>query len=194
MTNHKLTAAGAAAVGIALLLLVPAGSGSALLPYTTGGTTTFAWTGDSYTTKPDGNYNNNECGWFEASVATPLLLSTEVSFTHTFTIETRWDAGMVLASKDGGVTWTYLPLSAYPALGSNTAVNNCINQITGTSATNRNGFTGFGGGDVSFDLAAHGFTTGDLVQLRFVFASDSSVTYAGWTVSGLTVGGVTQWL
>jgi len=104
------------------------------------------------------------------------------SFWHWYYFENSWDGGNVKITNDGGTTYTLLtPIGGYPGfLNSNP-------YMTGQAA-----YTGNGNGwkKAEFDLSAY---EGQLVQIMWETASDSSVTYPGWYIDdvGFTI---TSWV
>jgi len=104
------------------------------------------------------------------------------NFWHWYYFEANYDGGNVKISTDGGTTWTLItPVGAYPG----TMPYNPY--MVGEPA-----FNGQSGGwkQANFDLSAY---DGELVQIMFETASDSSVSYAGWYIDdvGFTI---TSWV
>ena len=124
-----------------------------------------------------GEYTNN-ANWelysppYLAIVDTPVI-----AFWHWYYMENYYDGGNVAISTDSGQTWTLLtPLSNYPE-----------SNVFGLGEP---GFTGISN---DWELAAfclHGVTAGTIFRLRFRFASDSSITHAGWYIDDLSGAGI----
>ena len=104
-----------------------------------------------------------------------------LSFWHWYDFEgnyTRYDAGNVKVSTDGGATWLVVtPVGGYD----------------GTAGSGNAGIAGepcFGGTynkfwqEELFDLSAY---TGNEVMIRFHFGSDGSVNYSGWYLDDVMV-------
>ncbi len=202
MNTKKTTIATLAALGLVLVSMAPAAmadehDGADALLWTQGGeNSSWDFNGESYATNHDGEYNGSECAYIE-SPPLPLALSTEVTLEHSFDYEhssfsgTAWDGGVLLVSTDLGVSWQYLDLDAYTSAGSFSGVNNCVDELTGEDGSGRNAFSGFGSEvSTTVDLADHDLGPTDIVQVRFVSASDSIVNYPGWTIDDVTIGGI----
>jgi len=104
------------------------------------------------------------------------------SFWHWYNFENSWDGGNVKITNDGGTTYTLItPVGGYPGF------MNSNPYMTGQAA-----YTGNGNGwkKAEFDLTAY---EGQLVQIMFETASDSSVQYPGWYIDdvGFTI---TSWV
>ncbi len=114
---------------------------------------------------------------------TPAFVVTgtnpQIGFAQWFDIEDGWDGGNVKISLDGGITWTLIePVGGYPYPS--------IDALGGEP-----GFSG----DYSFwhttlfDLSGI-VNPGDIVQFMFDFASDGSISYAGWYIDNFAYDGM----
>jgi hypothetical protein len=97
--------------------------------------------------------------------------NTMFTFWHWYYFENNYDGGNIKISNDSGVTWTLInPIESYPgAMPYNPF-------MTGQLAYNGQSD---GWVQANFDLSAY---EGQLVQIMFETASDSSVQYAGWYI------------
>jgi hypothetical protein len=123
-----------------------------------------------------GVYGNNTC----ADLVTPELrlgVGSTLSFYSRYDIENSWDKGEVQISTDGGQSWTRVPVN-YPGSSTNTA-DNC-NLPTGTYFT---------GSNLSWALYSADLSTwsNQFVMIRFLMASDTSVTGQGWWVDDISI-------
>lgn len=157
----------------------------------TGGTAVWAWglesvvagsPGNVWATVLNGNYlNNSGAGLLSpAFVVSPHSYLLEV--THYVHIETNFDGCNV--SVNGTVI---TPTNGYPAtISTSTAYYAfCVNGEPGWTG---NGFSGPSQVWIPqcFDLSAY---MGQMIQVEFDFGSDSSVTYPGWYLARVKVGG-----
>ena len=146
---------------------VPSGNGN---PGAHSGTKVWA-------TNLSGNYQPS-VHWYLDLAAVPIGGGGRLSFWHWYEIEqgsSDWDGGNVSVRLTGSGSYTVVtPDGGYPS-------NN-------VSALGQPGFTGMSGGwqEVSFDLSAW---AGQTVDLRWHFASDSSVQELGWYLDDITVAG-----
>ncbi|WP_438431493.1 S8 family serine peptidase [Gorillibacterium sp. sgz500922] len=100
----------------------------------------------------------------DSSLYSPVIDLTghahaSLNFSQWYEIETRYDAGTVEASKDGGLTWTEL--------------------LRFSSSTDGKAWA-----PVVYDLSAY---AGGPVQFRFRLKSDSSVNKAGWYIDDFRI-------
>jgi hypothetical protein len=127
-----------------------------------------------------------------------------LSFFHRFDAEsgatTGYDGGVLEYSLDGGTTWTDI-LAAQGAVPANPArltaggYVRAISASFGSPIAGRQAWTGVSGGGASpawiqTTVALADFV-GQTVQLRFRFASDSSVSDVGWWIDDIQVPAVT---
>lgn len=121
----------------------------------------------------------------EIAVAGPFFISVAehcycMELCHYYDIETNWDGGNVKVSTDGGATWTLVyPASGYP--GSTNTSPLCI-----PSEPAYTGHPPFAFIRDCFDLSDF---DGAEILVGFFFGSDSSVTYPGWYIKWLKIGG-----
>jgi parallel beta-helix repeat protein len=157
--------------------------------FESGGTGCWEWGTPTYASGPPGAYSGSYC-WGTVLSSTyaasscctldspPINLDAPaiLTFWHWFDIEDYWDGGIVQISTDGGATWTQLtPVGGYPYTYTN---NSCIGSIP-----NYGGLTA-GWVQAQFDLSAY---AGDVVILRWMFGSDTSVQYAGWYIDDVAI-------
>lgn len=181
------------------------GSGTNAPGWTSGGTTSWAYgttTGDpagetGYDTNPAGSYGASECGYIETPELPGPVVAADptLTFDHWYEIEslfstTTWDGGFVLASGDGGVTWSELtPDGGYPrAVTTTGAVDDCKATYGLPAGGTYSGNKSAQFDPASFDLSS--LAAAPTVRLRFVFASDSSVQYDGWSIKNIVVAGI----
>lgn len=148
-----------------------------------------------------GNYNPSECSYIEAPELPGALVDANpvLTFDHWYEIEslvstTTWDGAFLVASTDGGTTWTELtPDGGYPrAVTSSGNADGCKNTYGLPNAGLSGGVYG-GNKTAQFDAASVSLASlagAENVRIRFVFASDSSVHYDGWFVKNVTLGGI----
>ena len=110
-----------------------------------------------------------------ASVAT-------LSFYHTYKLETNYDGGVIEITTNGGSSWT--------DLGSNITTGGYTSTISTQYSSPIAGRSAWSGGtlgtmtQVSVDLSSF---AGNIVQVRFRMACDSSVASTGWYVDDVTI-------
>ena len=144
-----------------------------------------------------GVYNDHACGsitspTIDLSIA-PLGAETgaraaRLVFRSWMQSELTWDGGVVQASSDG-VTWRVLqPLNGYDDRMISSTVRACLGVASGERV-----FTGPSGSQLppandwdveEFDLTSY---LGGPVQLRWVFATDTSAVRLGWYVDDVVV-------
>jgi len=101
--------------------------------------------------------------------------SPRLAFWHRYRTEAGYDGGRVELSADGGLTFQPLtPEGGYPEA-----------QVSALDGPGYAGDSG-GWGQATFDLSAW---AGRNVVVRWVFASDGSVTDQGWRVDDITLTG-----
>ncbi len=147
---------------------------------------------------------NGGLGVKNSTLNTPLITLTQagevrLAFAHRYNFEddgtTRWDAGAVFVSVNGG-PFTYLPAGAFVAngyamprtIGGNSPPLNGLFGFNNTS-------TGFGSGDFITSVASLGsFAAGDSIAVRFLGAWDEGFVQTpapNWEITSvaLAVGG-----
>jgi Immune inhibitor A-like, MAM domain len=123
-----------------------------------------------WATNPAGNYPPSMWCYL---VTAPFTVPGDAMFNfwHWYYFETNYDGGNVKISNDGGVNWTLItPVGSYPGF-----------MLYNPFMTGQACYNGQSGGwkQANFDLSAY---EGQLVQIMFETASDSSVQYAGWYI------------
>jgi hypothetical protein len=114
---------------------------------------------------------------------TPVCYCLELC--HYYSFETNYDGGNVKVSTDNGVTWTLVyPFGGYDGINTSTYYPcMCIpneEMFTGTSTTFVRD---------SFNLTEY---IGQTVLVKLDMGSDSSVTYPGWYIKWIKLGGEEQ--
>jgi immune inhibitor A len=111
-----------------------------------------------------------------------------------YNIENTWDYAYVSVSKDGGATWSNLA-GTYPGIGNGVPtqilLTSTANVTTGTKQNLGNGITGSSGGAwrlASFNIPAD--HTGQTIQLRLRYKTDSNTALSGFLADEITFGGV----
>jgi hypothetical protein len=101
---------------------------------------------------------------------------------HWYDIETSYDGGNVKVSTDGGLTWELIhPADGYP--GATNAWPLCI--------PNEPAFTGHPPFEFRRDCFDLSMYDGQDILIGFFFGSDGSVTYPGWYIKWVKIGGPT---
>jgi len=119
------------------------------------------------------------------STFAPFHISVEnncwcMELCHWYDIETSYDGGNVKVSADGGLTWELItPHDGYP--GATNSWPLCIPEEPAYT-----GHPGFEFIRDCFDLSAY---DGMDIIVGFFFGSDGSVTYPGWYVKWIKIGG-----
>jgi len=120
----------------------------------------------------------------EAAVVGPYKLNPGckcLEICHYYYAESGYDGGNVRVSTDGGTTWTRIaPSAGYPGTISTTYSCQCVlgePAFTGNSTT----FV-----RTCFDVSAY---EGQNILVGFFFGSDTSVSYRGWAIKWLRIGG-----
>jgi hypothetical protein len=122
----------------------------------------------------------NLAGLYPASmwcslITTPFTVPAafQFKFWHWYQFESNYDGGNVKITIDGGATWTLItPVGGYPGVMSSNPYMNGQAAYTGTTA-------GASWNQAVFDLSAY---EGNVVQIMWETASDSSVQYNGWYI------------
>ncbi len=201
------TLSGAAILCVVALLAMPVSANPPLMSEDTatpndweyGSITTGAGSGSlGWATKLTGNYANNQCAGVQNTVPIPgavIVANPVLELTHGYNFEkstfgTTYDAGVLVISKDGGVTWSHLASPGYNSFSYSTGfgLQNCLLTKYGI---------GQGMGLYSGIVALHEETIPlttvgptDLVVIKFLAASDNSVLRDGWAITSLTVAGL----
>lgn len=187
--NKKTLIAGVGVTTIALLLMPGSSAAIGGLLWATGGTES-SWTYDDAT---DGwnngeGYNSRECSYIENIVPVPgaAAANTNLEFTHSHTIETYWDGGAVAISRDGGATFTPLPGGNW--FGYYSGLGTCFTDEAGGLPLSS--YSGFATTPTTVSIDLGSIAPTDQLVVRFVLATDGSVTYGGWQVNTVSIGGV----
>jgi hypothetical protein len=106
------------------------------------------------------------------------LTEATLTFDTVWAIEEQWDFGFVQISTDGGVTWT--------SLANDLTRDDLVPDGLPAIAANLPGLTGFGSGNLAFDLSA--FVGGE-VMLAFRYMTDWGTTESGWYVDNIAING-----
>jgi hypothetical protein len=120
----------------------------------------------------------------EAAVVGPFKVfpgCTCLEICHYYYTEQGYDGGNVRISTDGGITWTRIaPTSGYPGTISTAWQAQCVigePAFTGNSTTFVRS---------CFDISAY---VDQNILVGFFFGSDSSLSYRGWAIKWLRIGG-----
>jgi hypothetical protein len=120
----------------------------------------------------------------EAAVVGPFYLYSGcrcLELCHYYYFESTYDGGNVRISTDGGVTWTRItPSAGYPGTISTSFSCQCVlgePAFTGNSSTFIR---------TCFDISQY---VGQTVLIGFFAGSDTSVSYRGWAIKWLKIGG-----
>jgi uncharacterized repeat protein (TIGR01451 family) len=116
------------------------------------------------------------------AMAAPVVLSGQpvLRFWHSYTTEATYDGGVVEISANGGA-WTDLG-----ALMTQGGYNSTISASSGSPIGGRQAFSGSSGGYVQTAVNLSSYV-GQNVQIRFRFATDSSVSSTGWYVDDVEI-------
>lgn len=106
------------------------------------------------------------------------MTEATLSFDTYYAIEEQWDFGFVQVSTDGGATWTSLA-NAY-------TTDDMVLEGHPDIAANLPGFTGFGSGNMEFDLSDY---VGSEVMVAFRYMTDWGTTEEGWFVDNIAING-----
>jgi hypothetical protein len=113
--------------------------------------------------------------WYLDLAAVPIAGGGRLSFWHWYEFESGYDGGNLSVRPTGSGSYSLVtPDGGYPS--------------SDVDALGQPGFTGLSGGwqEVSFDLSAW---AGQMVDLRWHFASDYSIEELGWYLDDITVAG-----
>jgi len=122
----------------------------------------------------------------EAAVVGPFQLYSGcrcLEICHYYYMET-WDGGNVRISTDNGATWTRIaPAGGYPGVVYSGATS--IQCLTPSEPC-------FNGNSTTFVRSCFDITPyeGQTVLVGFFFGADSSVSYRGWAIKWLKIGGI----
>jgi hypothetical protein len=106
------------------------------------------------------------------------MTEATLSFDTYYAIEEQWDFGFVQVSTDDGVTWT--------SLANEFTRSDIVLEGHPDIAANLPGFTGFGSGNMVFDLSAY---VGGQVMVSFRYMTDWGYTERGWYVDNIAING-----
>jgi immune inhibitor A len=106
------------------------------------------------------------------------MTEATLSFDTYYAIEEQWDFGFVQVSTDGGVTWT--------SLANDYTRDDLVPDGHPDIAANLPGLTGFGSGNMAFDLSAF---VGSSVMIGFRYMTDWGFTEQGWYVDNIAING-----
>jgi hypothetical protein len=123
-----------------------------------------------------GSYGDNTC----SDLSTPpiqLVTGSTLSFYSKYDIENDWDKGEVQISTDAGNSWSRLEVG-YPSF-SNRAADAC-------GFPRADFFTGTDGNYALYSADLSSFAN-QVVQIRFVISSDTSVQGGGWWVDDIAI-------
>lgn len=185
--NSKTIIAGLSVTLVALLALPGSSAVLGGVLWTSDGANN-SWTydpaTDGWTTGPE--YQNQECSYIENEPVPGILLAgSDLSFTHSFDIEGYWDAGAVALSKDGGNTFSWLPVGN--SVSTSSLPQSCFSGLAGSVPASM--YSGnWPPSSAIVDLGA--IAPDDEIVVRFVLATDYSVTYSGWEITNVELGGV----
>jgi len=111
-------------------------------------------------------------------------LEVYLSFTHKYSLEEGYDGGVVEVSVNGG-PFTYLPNSAFTAVGYNAPISSCcLNPLAGLEAFT---LTNPDYPNYSVSEAVLPAVAGDDIVVRFREANDFSVSDDGWYLDDVEV-------
>ena len=106
------------------------------------------------------------------------MTKATLTFDTSYAIEEQWDFGFVQVSTDGGITWTSLE-NAYTR-------SDIVLEGHPDIAANLPGFTGFGSGNMAFDLVDY---LDMEVKIAFRYMTDWGYTEKGWYVDNIAING-----
>ena len=106
------------------------------------------------------------------------MTEATLTFDTYYAIEEQWDFGFVQISTDDGNTWTSLA-NAYTR-------SDIVPEGHPDIEANLPGFTGFGSGNMAFDLSDH---VGGKVMIAFRYMTDWGYTEQGWFVDNIAING-----
>ena len=115
---------------------------------------------------------------FVGTVDLTGMTEATLSFDTSYAIEEQWDFGFVQVSTDGGSTWV--------SLANDYTRSDIVIDGHPDIAANLPGFTGFGSGNMAFDLSAY---VGSEVMVAFRYMTDWGYTEQGWFVDNIAING-----
>lgn len=147
-----------------------------------------------------GDYANSECSAVTsppiglpgagAAAGDGTVSAARLGFSHWLVAENRYDGAVVQVTTDAGATWsTVAPPGGYP-VDLLTSARRCLLGSTEPTPPPMKGWSGtFSTSPSDWRLAEVDLTgfLGQTVQVRFAFASDSSVVKRGWYVDDVLV-------
>lgn len=148
----------------------------------------------AFATGIDSNYNSLECSFLESDTVAiePGTSPARLHFRSWHRIEDSFgearDAGAVLVSGNGGVSWTLLPT----ALNTHTqraSIQGCLGAFG--IAPNALVVSGRAMAWQTIEADLSSVVTGSDYRVRFVFASDNTIQLEGWYVRDVTLAGKT---
>jgi hypothetical protein len=104
------------------------------------------------------------------------MTEATLSFDTYWAIEEQWDFGFVQVSTDGGATWA--------SLANDYTRSDIVLEGHPNIAANLPGLTGFGSGNLAFDLSAY---VGGEVMVAFRYMTDWGYTEQGWYVDNIAL-------
>ncbi|MCH8003942.1 MAG: S8 family serine peptidase [Nanoarchaeota archaeon] len=132
-----------------------------------------------WATNLDGNYNKDRVKEYLISPTIDLTLidNAALAFQNWYDTERSFDGGVIEISIDNGINWEYVLYEGYDTtLGCNNPLPNDWEAFSGKSD---------GWRKEAIDLTPY---TGNVVKLRFTFASDCSVNnYPGWYIDDFAI-------
>lgn len=106
------------------------------------------------------------------------MTNATLTFDTYYAIELQWDFGFVQVSTDGGSTWT--------SLENEYTTYDIVLEGHPDIAANLPGFTGFGQGNMAFDLSDY---VGSEAMIAFRYMTDWGYTEQGWFVDNIAING-----
>jgi hypothetical protein len=127
-----------------------------------------------------GEYSNSNtydvCALDSPSIDLTMATAPVLTFYQYVDTETSFDGGHMEVSNDGGATWTLMDNSVVDP--------DYYDSSVGTTWAYSGHYSSDGWHQVSVDLSAY---AGEVIQVRFAFYSDGSVTYPGWYIDELII-------
>lgn len=120
----------------------------------------------------------------DAYLVSPVVNNaTQLQFFHSYAFENTFDGGVIEITTNGGGLWTDL----LPQITEGTYAAGVIDDGYGSALANRRAWTGGGTtfnawSRVTVDLTPY---SGETIQVRWRFASDSSQASGGWRVDSI---------
>lgn len=106
------------------------------------------------------------------------MTEATLTFDTSYAIEEQWDFGFVQISTDGGMTWT--------SLANEYTRSDIVSDGHPDIAANLPGFTGFGSGNMAFDLSPY---VGGNMMIAYRYMTDWGTTERGWYVDNIAING-----